>query len=348
MSSCSSCGKETAEEALNFGDNGKICDACQLEEDLAVSRPGMGSAWLQLSGAWLLVFLSFCISSRRTSRTSFSLGSDFTETVKYGIDLPGMMLVGLAVLVMFSTLIALIRAYPKGHKGLYWAGRLACLGGLFLLFPLAAYSLYDASPRTYTTTTGPSTECEQGVSSACNTLGVRHDRKGEQETALVYFNKACDLKLGMACRNVALVNMQLPEPKPRAALEAYRRACRMGYSVTCMDAVRLTHTQLEGDGMADLRAELETLCADHVGRSCTALGTVVGMGLGGDQQLERAIALFRPECDQDSGLACMNLAGIYREGSAVPRDLAKADELDRKACKLEMEDSCARMGLSAE
>lgn len=93
----------------------------------------------------------------------------------------------------------------------------------------------------------------------------------------------------------------------------YEQRCEAGNLAACLDAaVRFR----AGDGVAEDRARSNRLYA-------------------------RVVVGYRKGCDGGSGAFCHELADLYREGTYVPLDPRRADELEKQACALGYAPSCA-------
>lgn len=65
-----------------------------------------------------------------------------------------------------------------------------------------------------------------------------------------------------------------------------------------------------------------------------------GQAIGIEVQRVDATAYLGGACDAGEGLACSELAGLYRRGNGVPRDPARATELLRRGCRLGAAHAC--------
>jgi serine/threonine protein kinase/TPR repeat protein len=147
------------------------------------------------------------------------------------------------------------------------------------------------------------------------------------------------------------------EPPDRALLEktqpAFRLACDKGSFDGCAG---LAYLKLYGIGVpADAKAglaELDAACQRGSAHACATSGAVRSEGLYGVSKdsalakttLDKAVGLFREQCNGNQPTACAALGYFNATGLGVTRDADRAAELFKKACDGGAAAGCARLG----
>lgn len=159
MTTCIACQQDFNEAELEYSEDGMICGACAA--DKFAQQAGSTSLLRSrsvLGAAFLATVLSKLISVRSTYKESnfgAALGMTPKTTVQIGADIPGLIFGGLGVLLGLLGLLFTITAKPddlsdeaaRAHKK-----KQLIFGALLLVVTLlAGLELYDALPRTYTT-----------------------------------------------------------------------------------------------------------------------------------------------------------------------------------------------------
>ncbi len=129
---------------------------------------------------------------------------------------------------------------------------------------------------------------------------------------------------------------------PARAAAAYKQACDAGRGWGCMRLGMLYEQGLGGSG-EPTRALVFYTRACHGGHApgCTRVG-VVHLTRGTAAEQEEGASWLLRACEGDDAEACGLLAVLYETGQGVPRDPARATELQRKACDGGFAPSCAR------
>ncbi len=106
------------------------------------------------------------------------------------------------------------------------------------------------------------------------------------------------------------------------------------------------HTRLtpHACAMGDL-ADCTVQCAKHHAGSCYTLGTMVNQGSAAPRDPARAAQLFREACDGGSGPACHRLGTMLERGDAGPRDDAEARGRHERACSLGEPQGCTSLAV---
>ncbi len=168
--------------------------------------------------------------------------------------------------------------------------------------------------------------CAGGDAAACQLLGdaryagvgIERDLKGAQSA----FERACGMELYSACTKLGdLFRVQHDEAR---AGEQYRKACAADEKDAC--AVLVLEKPCAGrEGCLSF----SDLCSDYL----------AGYDVLAEPQFARAPC--EKACKGGVGEACDNLADMFQEGFGVPRDVAQAAVLRKRACDLGDRDACA-------
>lgn len=170
---------------------------------------------------------------------------------------------------------------------------------------------------------------------------------------------------GLSCGNLGALYAlgKVVEQSDAKAYEYYERACRFGQGARCLRAGVMV---LNGKGAGQSVEKAGELfasgcrflepdaCVNYYavshGKTIQWTGETVEMPAGlkpiqGDPAaLTNVVSVLTIACTKSIGKACGNLGGIFEEGDATPRDLARALEFYQKACELGEAERCARAG----
>lgn len=159
MAQCTACQQSFNEAELEYSENGLICGVCAA--DKFAQQAGSTSLLRSrnmLGATFTATLLSSAISVRSTQTTSnfgAALGIPSQTTVSISADLPGLIFGGVGLLLGLVGLLFTITAKPddlseesmRAHK----KKQLIFCALLALVTLWAGFELYDALPRTYTT-----------------------------------------------------------------------------------------------------------------------------------------------------------------------------------------------------
>jgi len=189
--------------------------------------------------------------------------------------------------------------------------------------------------------------CELGAVSGCTALGsVLLDRgPGDRAEARAALDKACDAGDAMGCNNLAALHAHGPDRDQARALLLYEKACTRGSGMGCSS---LAKAALEGDGVVKDPARAKVLfsrsmallqpeCERGNARACGQAGWLLERGLGGDQDVQKAVLDYQAGCDGNDGPSCYNLATVRR----ATGDGGGAKGLFARACTLGLQEGCS-------
>ena len=149
--------------------------------------------------------------------------------------------------------------------------------------------------------------CTRGRASACTALGSIYSSKydyGAPEflTAVVYFRKACDLKLASGCFDLADSYERLSERgKDYDFLRVYQKACDLKYDLACRRA-----------------------------------GEIYLGGIGTPRDTAKGVEYLGRACGISDYEACDTLAGFYEKGAdGIAKDAARSRKYRERARDLE-------------
>ena len=204
------------------------------------------------------------------------------------------------------------------------------VGVWIILFPLLLPTIYS-HPGKY-----PSfweAECELKKYNACENL-----------TRLYYVY--CDRGLHESCINLGQMWRDGTEvPKSiMSALIAFQKACDLGSGDGCTrlgDLVINEPEVTQGDQQEWIpRVIFERACDLGDASGCNNLAVINHRGLGGPKNTKLAIHYFHKACDAGVSQSCRTLAQIYARGVEVRRDYSAAAEMIKKACAAGDDKAC--------
>ena len=147
---------------------------------------------------------------------------------------------------------------------------------------------------------------------------------------------------GSTCYNAGLKLAEGPlETRDyKKANEYFQRACDKDHAEGCT-WLGLSHdwargTELDIEHAATL---YQRACELGSGRGCNAIGRAYSQGRGRTLDINKANQYFEKGCGLGNGFACYNLAESIADGKGVAKAPARAEELYKKAAKLD-EESC--------
>jgi hypothetical protein len=148
--------------------------------------------------------------------------------------------------------------------------------------------------------------------------------------------KGC-LGLGGALR--AKLGVGKPSPDGDAAEEAFRRACDGGEASAC---TALGEMMFQGLGIArDPKGSLsrfEKACRGSDFAGCNDMGLALAQSSPADYATAKTY--FEKACSKETGLGCLGLGMLYRDGKGVARDASRAKALFKQACSANVVAAC--------
>ncbi len=155
-----------------------------------------------------------------------------------------------------------------------------------------------------------SNRCAGDDATACVSLGVIYERRGEAAFAAAAYNKACTRNVGEGCSGLASMlidGVSQPKDTPRAA-SLFERGC-------------------------DLRHP----------EACTWLGHLHRMELIAGADATKATGWYTRGCDSGDSFACYWLADALLEGRGAPKDQGRAALILQRLCTQKHALSCMKL-----
>ncbi len=156
--------------------------------------------------------------------------------------------------------------------------------------------------------------------------------------AAALHGRACDDGMGRSCASLAELHGsgRLGTRRPWLTRQLHARACARGYTASC---ARVANEMVRSDpaGAAKLFA---VGCQSDDTQQCLALADVLHRGAGVPRDLRRARELRRRACKLGEGGGCHALASMWRKGLGGLRDDAAAMKLYDRACAMGAASGC--------
>jgi TPR repeat protein len=205
-------------------------------------------------------------------------------------------------------------------------------------------------------------ECEKGDAKSCLKISEYYKQgRGVPRSPMLgkrYADMACSLGLGEVCDELA---RHLQYPKPEAALPYFRKSCDFGYYYSCNALSYMLRTgqgtiadPVEADKVLDgALAKVMPECESGNGVFCNYAALLVDYKVLGDsnntqvnQLYAKAIKYLSEDCNGTLTKNCDVLAGLYRSGSGVPKDLNSYARYSSRSCFAGMIAACEEMRIT--
>ncbi len=189
---------------------------------------------------------------------------------------------------------------------------------------------------------GCTKKCDAGDLESCFRLAGLHGRgKGVEksfERMVELLSKGCDGGHAQSCGELGFLfdNGAGVQKNAERAARYYEKGCEKGHLPACVNLGTSLETRA---GPGDLNAAARwyrKACDGNEAAGCFNLGNLhrLAKDYGG------AAELWQKSCDGKDAAGCYNLAVMCREGTAIPKDEAKAKKLMRRACELGEKAAC--------
>jgi hypothetical protein len=245
----------------------------------------------------------------------------------------------------FADADEMLRALEKGRRDERWAEQRArwkreekrfrivlSMGGvlvLLLLMAAAGSLLYLQESANPSNPFKPSDAqlCSGGDSAACKRVCLDDDP--------AVCRQLCDGDVFVACAQLADIheNARGVVRNYERAAQLYRRACDGSHAPACS---QLANLYFSGAGVPQDRV----IARDLWKRACSGGDAYGCIQQANNESPDAAAVLLRRSCDAGSQQACGNLGSAYETGHGVPRDLAIAAALYKRACEGDGYSSC--------
>ena len=189
--------------------------------------------------------------------------------------------------------------------------------------------------------------CDLKNGNGCYNLAFLAEKSGDLGRVFTLYTKACESGSQEAC-----VNLGMAYEKGRgvrqdlsAAAKLYDQACTKGMALGCNN---LGHLYQEGLGLEKdpqkAAALFQKSCNDGVVQACTSYGYCLETGFGVTRDVARATSIYESACERDEPVGCSNL-GLVVQRSPSP-DLARAARLFKKSCDGGYANACDNLALA--
>jgi TPR repeat protein len=161
---------------------------------------------------------------------------------------------------------------------------------------------------------------------------------------VVQLQRDCDAGKAQACVDLGdlqVSDFPLADDDWRRAASFYERGCNLGDGKGCRDLGRISEHGYGGAPQDRARAaSLYQQACDLGQASGCEMGAELTATAGFLPDSTRYRGFLKKGCDLGRGRLCYPLALMYDIGYWVPKDTARANELFKKGCLFEHEESC--------
>ncbi len=230
---------------------------------------------------------------------------------------------------------------------------------------------------------------QNNLARACSNLAYFYESpigslNRNSQKSLESYQKACDLKDGIACNNLANIYiegiggvpinldfavMRLKEScqydyapacyrlsmitikgkllanNPVEATRLMKKGCDLGDVISCHD---LAYRYINGEGVEHNNQhalELFKYSCDHeFARGCSSLGSYLMMGEITEVNYPEALRLLQKACASEEASACTNLGFMYEMGKGVKIDFLLSAKYSEQACLKGDDFGCGNLG----
>lgn len=124
-------------------------------------------------------------------------------------------------------------------------------------------------------------------------------------------------------------------------LKTCTKACSLGSGQGCYEAGAMLYEDGEKKKALPL---FDKACTLGHADSCTNLGVMLVTGEGGvTKNFDRGNKLLAKGCEANDAIACSQYGNSFVTGRGVPKDIPRAIELHKKACKLGSRAACKNL-----
>jgi TPR repeat protein len=196
--------------------------------------------------------------------------------------------------------------------------------------------------------TESASDCENGNANSCSLVAIDFsdgfDKVHKDKSLAAAFNqRACELKNGGACYNVALAfeNGDGVAQDKLAAAALYQQSCELNDGSGCWSLALMYRDGVPvAQNISRAIALLERACDLKDATGCEYLAQLYENQNGVPLDLPKAVTYYTRACDGDDGNGCWRAAILYEQGKGTPVDLARAAEFYRQACEKGYKNTC--------
>lgn len=201
--------------------------------------------------------------------------------------------------------------------------------------------------------------CDSGDQNACAVQGLSLMNMGPKNrpAALELLRGSCAAKVAVGCGAMGLFYWRgwvVPADR-RRALELYEGACADGDGISCESLGGVTVQLLGSGGQTPTKEQYRRItgvavrwwskaCKLGRHRACGMVGAVYFDRVAGSEaeRSSKMVKVLVSAC-QTQGESCRLLGDIYQAGDTVTADVAHAQRLYKKACRLGSQSGCAKV-----
>lgn len=297
-----------------------------------------------------------------TSSSSMTINGE--EVRSFYRNYPAIFGGGLALLL--APVAFFVGTWPRPWKAAL-AGGLVLMAGVHLVRGFGGLPSFGSTPRPVAdvpaaTKEEPCTQenpgpceasCAKGNGEDCLDLGaaLTNGTGGLEKDfarALTFFEKGCELKSAVACRNAGILTGEerYGALDMKRSVDFYTRGCELNDGFACNDlGVDYDNALGVEEDEPKARGLFEKACTKGDAKGCSNLGLMLATGRGGPQDVARANEVFQKGCEGKIGQACNELGFSHDNARGVEKDPAAAKEWFAKGCALDHALSCTNQGV---
>ncbi|MDA9189763.1 sel1 repeat family protein [bacterium] len=162
----------------------------------------------------------------------------------------------------------------------------------------------------------------------CHNLGVLFNKHGLKDDAIPYYQKACDLKYGASCLNLALLYRSLKDQKEEIYL---MKACDLNDAKACFALSKLFSKKKRMKNALSISLKS---CSLKELSACVYHGNL----LEKQGEVKKAIKIYDDACLHSNSYACLNLGRQVMKNKYS--NFQDAQFYFNKSCKLGLIDGC--------
>ncbi len=191
--------------------------------------------------------------------------------------------------------------------------------------------------------------CSQGYSQGCTELGSMYEKglgsQKDLKMALKLYDKGCKSKNGLACYNLARLNLAGGKNTTGIAFGLFSTLCAKGEKRSCYEL-----GQLYENGRTvkkDLKQAIgfyDQACNLNHSMACGKLGVMLVNEKNVFANPKKGVKLLNIGCDGGDPVACVTFAELLEAGKHMKKDVKRAVKLYKTSCENEQGFGCRKLG----